>query len=308
MTKGILLVNLGTPAAPTTEAVRSYLSEFLGDPLVIQKPRILWLPILHGIILRVRPKKSAELYKKIWTDEGSPLMYYTVKQAEELQKELPDTLVKYAMTYGEPKIETELQALRELGAEEITVIPLYPQYSVTTTEPIIRQVQKVGLENVKIIHEFYDRAGYAELLAKGIREKWQKGNYDKLVLSYHGIPVEYVKKGDAYEAQCIDTTDRLAKVLPEIGRENMIHCYQSKFGPDEWLKPATSDILKMLPKRGVKKVLVVTPAFVSDCIETLEEILVENKEYFMETGGEVFDFVHPLNDDPDFAKFLTTIV
>ncbi|SKA00523.1 ferrochelatase [Pilibacter termitis] len=306
MEKGILLVNLGTPTAPTTKAVKAYLAEFLGDPLVIQKPRWWWLPLLHGIILQVRPKKSALLYQKIWTPNGSPLFYYTQKQAENLQEILPQTIVKFAMTYGKPSISDTLSEMKALGCTEIIVIPLYPQYSVTTTEPIIRQVEKTKFENIKIIHDFYQEKNYLSLLAKDIQKKWQQKNYDCLLLSYHGIPVEYVKNGDPYQMQCEETTAKLRELLPEIPQ--IFHAYQSKFGRDEWLSPATCDTLKKLPLQNKKRVLVAAPSFVCDCLETLEELGMENKGCFLDAGGIEYDYVSPFNDEKEFAFVLKTIV
>ena len=191
--KGILLVALGTPRSCEADDVRDYLKEFLGDPLVIQKPRWLWLPILNGIILKVRPQKSAEMYKKIWTDEGSPLMIYTVAQAKQLQDMREDFDVRFAMTYGEPRIDKVIAEMKESGVEEITVLPLYPQYSLTTVEPVIQQVKKID-DKIKVIRDFHKVESYSDLLAESIREKWQANDYDKLVLSYHGIPLSYVTK------------------------------------------------------------------------------------------------------------------
>jgi ferrochelatase len=283
------------------------LEEFLGDPLVIQKPRLLWLPILYGIILQVRPKKSAALYEKIWTDEGAPLVVYTKRQAKLLQELLPDVLIDYAFSYGTRPIEKQLARLEMKGAKEIVVIPLYPQYSVTTTGPIVQVVEKLQKESVALVKDFYEQRGFTELLAEKIRKKWATADYEKLILSYHGVPVEYVLNGDPYEMQCIETTEKLQEHLQEIAEEDVVHCYQSKFGRDPWIGPNLSDEVVRFAKEGVKKVLVVTPAFVSDCLETLEEICVENKGYFVENGGEVLDYVHPFNDDFAFAQLLSEV-
>lgn len=230
--KGILLVALGTPRSCEADDVRDYLKEFLGDPLVIQKPRWLWLPILNGIILKARPQKSAEMYKQIWTDEGSPLMIYTIAQAKQLQEMREDFDVRFAMTYGEPRIDKVIAEMKESGVEEITVLPLYPQYSLTTVEPVIQQVKKID-DKIKVIRDFHKVESYSDLLAESIREKWQANDYDKLVLSYHGIPLSYVtKKKDAYEEQCKETT-RLVVSKLGLREEEYEHTYQSKFGPEK---------------------------------------------------------------------------
>ena len=253
--KGILLVALGTPRSCEADDVRDYLKEFLGDPLVIQKPRWLWLPILNGIILKVRPQKSAEMYKQIWTDEGSPLMIYTVAQAKQLQDMREDFDVRFAMTYGEPRIDKVIAEMKESGVEEITVLPLYPQYSLTTVEPVIQQVKKID-DKIKVIRDFHKVESYSDLLAESIREKWQANDYDKLVLSYHGIPLSYVtKKKDAYEEQCKETT-RLVVSKLGLREKEYEHTYQSKFGPEKWLEPATIDRVAELPKENTKKVLI----------------------------------------------------
>lgn len=305
--KGILLVALGTPRSCETDDVRDYLKEFLGDPLVIQKPRWIWLPILHGIILKTRPQKSAEMYKQIWSEEGSPLLKYTIAQTEQLQAICEDIDVRYAMTYGEPRIAQTLADMKKDGVEEITVLPLYPQYSTTTVEPIIQQVKKYD-KTIPVIKDFHQVAGYTDLLVEDIKRKWQKNDYDKLIISYHGIPLSYVTKGkDPYEEQCKKTTELIVQKLG-LTDDQYEHTYQSKFGPEKWLEPATSDRLMTLPKEGAKKVLICSPAFVADCLETVFELEIENKEFFTEQGGEVFDFVHPFNDSMEFTHLLKEIV
>jgi ferrochelatase len=307
--QGVLLVQLGTPAAPTEEAVRAYLKEFLSDPLVIQKPRWMWLPILHGIILRVRPAKSAKLYKSVWTAQGSPLEVITKKQTAALQKLLPDYDVRYAMTYGQPRISQSLLEMRTDGVGHITVIPMYPQYSTTTTEPIIRQVKALGLEDVEIVYDFYSKPGFAKLWADKIKQQWLEGDYQKLVMSYHGVPLEYIEHGDPYTRQCDETTHEIeSRIADVVSADQVLQSYQSKFGHDEWVSPATSDVLKHFPDEGVERVLVATPAFTSDCLETLHEICIENRDYFDQAGGQVYDVVSPLNDDADFIEFLASLV
>lgn len=309
MKKGILLVNLGTPQAPTEEAVGRYLKQFLGDRRVISMPRAIWLPILHGIILKTRPKKSAKLYQSIWTDEGSPLFFYTKKQAQLLQELVPDQQVHFAMTYGEPKISRVLDEMLAKGVTDLTVLPLYPQYSNTTVAPIYDQINRYfkvhGKQpNLRAIAHFYDNQSYLNLLADKIKKQWEKNDYDMVLFSYHGVPVSEIKKGDPYEKQCQETTKLL---MDRLGELPFAHTYQSKFGPGEWLTPATSETLNALPSQQVKKVLVVTPGFVSDCLETLEEIESENSGYFMKAGGEKFDYLHPFNEEAAFAKVLQQI-
>lgn len=311
MKKGILLVNLGTPQAATPEAVKEYLGQFLADRRVISWPRIIWLPILHGIILKVRPKKSARLYQKIWRETGSPLMFYTQQQTKLLQARLPDYFVDYAMTYGEPKLSEKLDQLLAAGVEDLTVVPLYPQYSTTTVAPIYDQVNryfkgKGQLVNLHAIASFYDEPSYIDLLTAQIKAQLAQKKYEMLLFSYHGVPLSVIKKGDPYEKQCQKTTEavmeKLGKIIPYS------HTYQSKFGPAEWLTPATSQTLSALPSQQVKKVLVVTPGFVADCLETLEEIEGENRGYFMAGGGKVFDYLHPFNEDPAFTEVLKKII
>ncbi|MDF0478890.1 ferrochelatase [Vagococcus sp. PNs007] len=309
--KGILIANIGTPDKPEKKEVKHYLKQFLGDHRVIDTPRWKWLPILHGIILNTRPKKSAALYKEIWTEEGSPLLVYTKAQARLLQEQLPDYSVRFGMAYSEPSISDSLMKFEEEGIEEVTIIPLYPQYSTTTTASINDAVFKHYLkqENMPHLHfvrEFTDHPLYIKLLAKQVVEGVQKYNPDEVIISYHGIPVSYVEKGDPYQEQCQATTDALLSTL-EIDTPIRV-CYQSKFGPAEWLTPALDLTLMGLPKKGIKKVLVITPGFVSDCIETIEEIESENHDYFMENGGVEFNYIHPFNDSPEFIDLLVSLV
>jgi len=306
MQKGLLLVNLGTPDAPTTEDVHVYLDEFLSDPNVIQMPRWLWKPILHRFILPTRAWHSATLYERIWDNGESPLLKYTRMQAEQVQALLPDWIVKYAMTYRLPRIETQLKALVDAGAEEIVVVPLFPQYTMTTTKTMEEQVAATGIP-VHFVQSFYDNVGYLDLLAKNIGEQWNAGKYDRLILSYHGIPQSYVKKGDPYLEHVNATTRGILQRLPQLNNENTMQAFQSKFGPMPWLKPYLKQTLTGLPMKNVRKVLVATPAFVADCIETIEEIHVENHDAFMEFGGEQFDVVRPFNDDQTFSEILAKI-
>ena len=309
--QGILLVNIGTPDKPETKEVKEYLKHFLGDRRVIDMPRWKWLPILHGIILNTRPKKSAELYRSIWQEEGSPLLIYTKSQTEQLQELLPEYSVKYGMAYSHPTIPESLKAFELEGVDEITVIPLFPQYSTTTTAAVHDEVFRHYLtsENIPKLHllrEFTEHPMYIELLRKQITENIEKFQPELLVFSYHGLPVSYIEKGDPYKEQCRKTTEAVFDGF-DIEVPYQV-TYQSKFGKDEWLTPALDQTLKDLPKKGVKKVLIITPGFVSDCIETLEEIEGENREYFMESGGVEFNYIHPFNDDPEFIHLLKDLI
>ncbi|WP_314059871.1 ferrochelatase [uncultured Vagococcus sp.] len=309
--KGILIANIGTPDKPEPKEVKAYLKNFLGDHRVIDTPRWKWLPILHGIILNTRPKKSAALYKEIWTDEGSPLLVYTKSQAKQLQERFPDYMVRYGMGYSSPTIADSLTEMANAGVEDITVIPLFPQYSTTTTASVNDAVfrhylKQENMPSLRLIREFTDHPMYIDLLVDQIKKGVAKHQPDRLVISYHGIPVSYVEKGDPYKDQCQATTDGiLAKLELEIP---WMVTYQSTFGKAEWIKPALDQTLVGLPEKGVENVLIITPGFVSDCIETIEEIEAENRGYFIENGGKVFNYIHPFNDDPKFIDLLEALV
>ena len=307
MKTGILLVALGTPKSLEIKDVRAYLAAFLGDPLVIQKPRWFWLPILHGMILRVRPKYSASMYAQVWRYDaadgiGSPLLHFTKIQTEQLQALLPECEVRFAMTYGAPSIADSLREMRQAGVTDLRVIPLNPQYSTTTVEPIIRQVKAADAE-ATVLPEFYADDRYVGLLAHAIAEKWEAKPYDKLIFSYHGIPVSYVKKGDPYQAQSEAITRAVVAKLG-LAAGQYEHTYQSKFGTDKWLGPATIKRMAALPKENAPRILIVSPSFVHDCLETLFELQIENRRVFMENGGQLFDFVHPFNESQEFTAFL----
>lgn len=309
MSKGVVLVNIGTPERPEPKEVRAYLRRFLGDRRVIDLPRVVWFPILYGPILTFRPRKSAALYKKIWTAEGSPLLHYMKKQAAQLQTIMPDAKVYYAMSYSAPFLDEVLQQSQADGITDLTVIPMYPQYSTTTTASIYDAVARYYLKQhdmstLHFIKDFHADADYIKLVVKQIKTYLDQRQYDKIVLSYHGIPTSYVEKGDPYQRQCEATTRAVQALLPD---QDILLTYQSKFGPNSWLTPATDETLKRLPHDGVRSVLVVTPGFVADCLETIEEIEEENRHYFMEHGGETFDYVHPFNDDPEFTNILKRI-
>jgi len=300
---GVLLVNLGTPAAPTAPAVRRYLAEFLSDPRVVELPRWLWLPLLYGVILNVRPARSARKYASIWTPEGSPLAVHTAKQAQRLAG-ASGLQVEYAMRYGESAIVDGLARLRAVGASRIVVLPLYPQFARSTTASV-RDV--IGPE-VRMIEAFYDHPAYITALAAGVRRQWaERGRGDLLVMSFHGVPKRTVERGDPYEKQCRETARLLAAAL-ELNTSQWTLTFQSRFGAAEWLQPYTQPTLVELARGGLKRVDVVCPGFVSDCLETLEEIGIEVRHAFLEAGGEEFHALPCLNEEPRWIEALAEIV
>ena len=291
--KSILLVNLGTPAAPTAEAVRDYLAEFLADPRVVKLPRWLWLPILHGIVLRKRPAQSAEKYKEIWLPEGSPLKVYTARQADLLMEEtnLP---VAYAMRYGEPTIRSTLPRL-----EDPVIVPLYPQYAESTTQSVLDLLPP----DANVVRDFHDHPGYIAALGAQVRRHWGlKGRGTMLVMSFHGLP----RKGaGVYERQCRRTADLLARNLGLKGAEWRV-AFQSRFGYAKWLEPYTEATLAELAPTH-PRVDVVCPGFVADCLETLEELGIRGKEVYLHAGGREFHLIPCLNDAPEWIAALARI-
>ena len=296
--KGVLLVNLGTPAAPTPAAVREYLAEFLADPRVVRLPRWIWLPILFGFVLRTRPGKSAEKYSAIWTPEGSPLAVHTAKQKTLLQKMLPNARVEYAMRYGAPKIS---DAMKELSScSDIVVLPLYPQFARSTTESV-RDCLPPG---TRMVENFHDHPAYIEALAQGVERHWAtRGKGEKLVMSFHGLPRREVDLGDPYRDQCVATAKLLAGRL-RIAPGDYLVTFQSRFGAAEWLMPYTAPMLAWLARKGARKVDVVFPGFVSDCLETLEEIGIVAREGFLAAGGVELSLIPCLNEGEAWIQAL----
>lgn len=308
--KGILLINLGTPKDTSKLEVKKYLKTFLSDRRVIKIHPMIWKPILNGIILNIRPKKSAKLYEKIYTGNGFPLLEYTEKQKENVQSILPDAEVEIGMSYSEPSIETALNTLLSKEIEELNVIPMYPQYSGTTVGSVFDSVMNYFIKSdkivdIKFIRSFYNNPQYIDYFSKKINEALNESPIDAIVFSYHGIPVSYVKDGDNYPEECTKTTKL---IMDKLGDIPYYQTYQSKFGPSEWLKPATDDTLKKLPSKGIKNILIVAPGFVVDCLETIEELEHENRNYFLENGGEVYKYVPPFNGDIEFAKLVKDII
>lgn len=313
---GVLLVNLGTPDAPTAPAVRSYLAEFLGDPRVVEIPALVWKPILHGIILRTRPAKSAAKYATIWTPEGSPLAVWTAKQAAMLRGYLGErghrVLVRYAMRYGQPSIASQLDALKAEGADRVLVLPLYPQYSGTTTASVFDAVQAWArrtrrMPELRFVNRYHDEPMYIEALARRITSHWMAhGRPERLVLSFHGVPRRTLDLGDPYHCECQKTARLLATRLG-LSQKEVAVTFQSRFGKAEWLKPYTEPTLVELARSGIKRVDVACPGFTSDCLETLEEISQEAREAFLHAGGSEFHYVPCLNDQPEWIAALTHI-
>ena len=303
-------MNLGTPKDSSKTEVRKYLKTFLSDRRVIKIHPIIWKPILNGIILNIRPKKSAKLYQKICTENGFPLLEYTEKQMENLKNICPEVEVTIGMSYSEPSIETALDTLLSKEIEELNVIPMYPQYSGTTVGSVFDSVMNYFIKSdrivdIKFIRSFYNNPQYIDYFSKKINEALNESPIDAIVFSYHGIPMSYVKDGDNYPKECTKTTKL---IMDKLGDIRYYQTYQSKFGPSEWLKPATDDTLKKLPSKGIKNILIVAPGFVVDCLETIEELEHENRNYFLENGGEVYKYVHPFNGDIEFAILVKDII
>jgi ferrochelatase len=282
--------------------VRSYLAEFLSDPRVVQLPRWLWLPILHGIVLRTRPAKSAKKYAAIWTPEGSPLAVHTRRQALLLGKALAERQIRvaYAMRYGKPSIQEGLKQLANCG--ELVVVPLYPQFARSTTESI-RDVLPPG---TKMIEQFHDDPAYIAALAAGVQRHWAAHGKAKLIMSFHGLPKRAVDQGDPYQAQCMATAKILAGSL-RIAPADYAVTFQSRFGAAEWLQPYTEPVLAALARGGTSRVDVLCPGFVSDCLETLEEIGIEGRKAFLDAGGKEFHALPCLNEAPEWIAALGRI-
>ena len=303
---GILLTNLGTPDAPTAKAVKPYLKEFLSDPRVIELPKVLWQIILRGIILQIRPSRSAKIYKSIWTKEGSPLLQISKKQINLIKKKLnvsySNTIFILAMRYGNPSIENALKELRQKQVRRLLVFPLYPQYCAATTastfDAVTNVLQKTRwIPELRFINQYFEEEAYIKALAHSIQQFWNKnGKPQKIVFSYHGIPKKYHTQGDPYHCFCLKTT-RLVKEYMQLSDEEVLTTFQSRFGRQEWLQPYTSQTLKELPNQGIKKINIISPGFSADCLETLEELEVENREYFEKAGGEDYHYIPCLNDN-----------
>jgi len=306
--RGILLINLGTPDAPDTASVRRYLREFLWDPRVVEFPRPLWWLVLNGIILNVRSRRSAAAYRKVWTDEGSPLLVISRRQQQALA-ERTGMPVALGMRYGRPAIAEAIDELMQAGVEEIIALPLYPQYSATTTATAFDALtdalrSRRNLPALNFIRDYHDHPAYIEALATSVRDWWaEHGRAERLLMSFHGIPRRYAEAGDPYPEQCTRTARLLAEAL-ELDEGEWLMSYQSRLGREEWLRPYTDETLAELADEGVTSVQVIAPGFSADCLETLEEIAMENRELFLSRGGTRYEYIPALNDAPQHIAMM----
>ncbi len=314
----MLLTNLGTPDAPEAAALRRYLGEFLWDPRIVPLPRPLWWPILHGVILRIRPRRAARAYASIWTPEGSPLLVISRRQAQSLRRQLARTWgrevpLALGMRYGNPSIAAALEALRDAGVKRVLVLPLYPQYSSATTASTFDALAATlrdwtCLPALHMISDYHDQDWYIEALAHSIRRARADDGVPRFLLfSFHGMPSRSREAGDPYFQQCHETARRVARRL-NLSEDGWRLTFQSRFGREEWLKPYTDETLKELAREGVVKVDVVCPGFAADCLETLEEIQILNRELFLAAGGRDYRYIPALNDDPEHIAGLAAMV
>jgi ferrochelatase len=316
--RGVLLCNLGTPDAPRTSELRRYLKQFLSDPRVVEVPRLIWWLILNLIILRIRPRRSAKLYKSVWTKDGSPLLVHSQAQADGVKKLLDEKYdreipVVLGMRYGNPSIESAINELTEQNVREITILPLYPQYSGATTGSTFDAVADVfkktrWVPQLNFINGYHQSEAFLDALCVSINRHIEKhGQPDKLLMSYHGTPQSYLKKGDPYHCLCHQTT-RLIVERMGLDADKVMTTFQSRFGREPWLQPYTDKTLETMPEEGIKHVAIMCPGFSSDCLETIEEINMEARESFIHAGGEQFHYIPCLNDDPEHIEALASIV
>lgn len=314
----VLLINLGTPEAPTAAALRCYLRQFLSDSRVVELPRPLWWLVLNGIILNVRPQKSAEKYARIWTPEGSPLKVHTERQAKLLRGYLGqsgrgDIVIEWAMRYGDPSIASALDRLAAAGCRDVLVLPLYPQYSVSTNASASDAVADwaschPAAADIRMIEGFHDHPGYVSALSAAVNAHWMDyGRPDKLVMSFHGLPKSSIARGDPYYGQCLESARLLADALG-LPESDYAVTFQSRFGPAEWLQPYTQATLEALGRSGTKRVDVICPGFVADCLETLEEIAMECRAAFLAAGGKEFRYIPCLNERHEWIETLAALV
>ena len=314
---GVLITNLGTPDAPNAKSLKIYLNQFLSDPRVIEIPKIIWQIILKLIILQIRPRKSAANYKKIWTDKGSPLLDISQRQLEGVKKiileKYPNVEFALGMRYGNPSIEKALKELQEKQVRRLLVLPLYPQYCAATTASTFDEVTNTlqkwrWIPELRFINQYFEEEKYIETLASSIEDFWAKnGKPQKIIFSYHGIPKRYLTNGDPYHCFCLKTT-RLVKEKMKLSDDQIMTTFQSRFGREEWLQPYTSETLKELPGKGIKDIHIISPGFSADCLETLEELEEENREYFIESGGEQYKYIPCLNDNKEHLDFISYLI
>lgn len=314
---GILLTNLGTPQAPEKKALRAYLKEFLWDPRVVEIPRLIWWFILHGVILNIRPARSAASYRTVWTERGSPLLFHTQDQADALRETMTRqfgdrVVVEFAMRYGAPSIPQVLQGMFQRGVRQLLVLPLYPQYSGATTGSTFDALaadftRRRWVPELRFVNHYHDNRAYINALANSIRNyRTAHGSADLLIFSYHGVPQRYLDEGDPYHCECLKTSRLVAEELG-LAEGDFKTTFQSRFGREEWLKPYTDAVLKGLPAQGVKAVQVICPGFAADCLETLEELAVENRDYFLGAGGARYEYIPCLNSAPEHIAALASI-
>lgn len=316
-TIGVLLVNLGTPDKPDSASIRRFLREFLSDPRVVEIPRMLWLLILHLFILPFRPQKLVKAYRSIWTEEGAPLLVIAYKQQKKLEQLFQNSIGqqdKYifatAMSYGNPSISSALDEFKNKNIEKLLLVPMYPQYSGSTTAAIFDQVTDIlqswrNIPELRMIKDYYNHPLYIKALADSVSHT--KNNHPHLVMSFHGIPIDYCTKGDPYNDQCQKTASLLAESL-NLQDHQWTISFQSLFGKAEWLKPYTNKTLSKMPQQGIKDINIICPGFSNDCLETLEEIKVENKQVFMDAGGETYHYIPALNDSDEHIQLIKTLV
>ena len=309
---GILLANLGTPDAPTPGAVKRYLRQFLSDKRVVDTSRLLWWPLLRGVILPIRSPRVAKLYQSVWMEEGSPLMVYSRRQQQALAARLPDTPVALGMSYGSPSLASAVDDLLAQGVEHIVVLPLYPQYSCSTVAAVWDELARIlakkrAIPGISFIRDYAEHPDYIHALAASVRASFAvHGEPDLLLLSYHGIPQRYANQGDDYPQRCRDTTRELVSALG-LPPERVMMTFQSRFGWEPWLTPYTDETLKMLGEKGTKHIQVLCPGFAADCLETLEEIAVQNREIFLEAGGKQYEYIPALNADAAHIEMMVNL-
>ena len=309
---GILLANLGTPDAPTPGAVKRYLRQFLSDKRVVDTSRLLWWPLLRGVILPIRSPRVAKLYQSVWMEEGSPLMVYSRRQQQALAARLPDTPVALGMSYGSPSLASAVDDLLAQGVEHIVVLPLYPQYSCSTVAAVWDELARIlakkrAIPGISFIRDYAEHPDYIHALAASVRASFAvHGEPDLLLLSYPGIPQRYANQGDDYPQRCRDTTRELVSALG-LPPERVMMTFQSRFGREPWLTPYTDETLKMLGEKGTKHVQVLCPGFAADCLETLEEIAVQNREIFLEAGGKQYEYIPALNADAAHIEMMVNL-
>lgn len=315
---GVLLINLGTPVAATRKAVKNYLAEFLADPRVVELPRWLWLPILYTIVLPLRSRKSAKLYQKIWTQKGSPLLIFSEKISQGVKKILQQQFNQnitavLAMRYGSPSIAEGLEFFREKKIQQLIILPLYPQYSFSATSSVFDAVTKVintwrVIPQVHFINQYAEDVKYIDALVSSIQTFWlEHERGEKLLFSFHGLPKNSIAKGDPYYQQCLTTAKLVAEKL-RLTEDKWQVVFQSRFGKQRWLEPYCDKTLRTLAKQGHKNIDIVCPGFVADCLETLEEIAIRNKEIFIAAGGQQLNYIPALNDSPEHLQALASLI